>query len=36
VNDSIKELLSGITIADLAESPETGTALGSGLVTIAL
>ncbi|WP_263416087.1 RrF2 family transcriptional regulator [Terriglobus albidus] len=36
VNDSIKELLSGITVADLAEPAETGTALGSGLVTIAL
>jgi len=40
VNDSIKELLSGIRISDLAEpaateiQPEQGAAVGSGLVTI--
>ncbi len=39
VNDSIKELLSGITIADLAEPQDStapATALGGGLVSIAL
>ncbi|HEY9139175.1 MAG TPA: Rrf2 family transcriptional regulator [Terriglobus sp.] len=39
VNDSIKDLLSGITIADLAEPQDTAapaTALGGGLVSIAL
>src|SRR5215471_21062980 len=40
VNDSIKELLSGIYISDLAESGENsnppGTTVGGGLVTIAL
>lgn len=42
VNDSIKELLSGLHIADLAEAPDHdgaragGTPVGSGLVTIAV
>ena len=41
VNDSIKDLLSGIRIADLIEAPEvnvapTGVSLGSGLITIAV
>ncbi|SDF82859.1 MULTISPECIES: Rrf2 family transcriptional regulator [Terriglobus] len=39
VNDSIKELLSGITIADLAEPQDTAVpanTLGGGLVSIAL
>jgi Rrf2 family protein len=37
VNDSIKELLSGIHISDLAEASDSeGTPVGSGLVTIAL
>lgn len=40
VNDSIKELLSGIHIADLVEasdgSPSRGVTVGGGLVTIAL
>jgi Rrf2 family protein len=41
VNDSIKDLLSGIRIADLAEPPEGSkhenqAAVGSGLVTIAV
>ncbi|MEG9431160.1 RrF2 family transcriptional regulator [Terriglobus sp. ADX1] len=39
VNDSIKELLSGITIADLAEPQDTAepaNTLGGGLVSIAL
>lgn len=41
VNDSIKELLSGIRIADLAEQPEeasksSGAAVAGGLVTIAM
>jgi hypothetical protein len=39
VNDSIKELLSGIVIADLAEPQEAGgaaQALAGGLVTIAV
>ena len=40
VNDSIKELLSGIYIADLAEAPDAehpgGTPVGGGLVSIAL
>lgn len=40
VNDSIKDLLSAIRIADLIEAPEpnathTGVSLGSGLITIA-
>jgi Rrf2 family protein len=41
VNDSIKDLLSGLRIADLAEAPESGrqehqTAVGGGLVSIAV
>lgn len=39
VNDSIKDLLSGIVIADLAEPPDAAaptTALGGGLVSIAV
>jgi len=39
VNDSIKDLLSGIRIADLIEAPEAmeaGEMLGGGLVSIAL
>jgi Rrf2 family protein len=39
VNDSIKELLSGITVADLAEPQDTAApanTLGGGLVSIAL
>ena len=41
VNDSIKDLLSGIRIADLVESPESGprspgAPVGGGLVSIAL
>src|SRR6201997_2122492 len=40
VNDSIKELLSGIYISDLAEAsegvPSRGVTVGGGLVTIAL
>ena len=39
VNDSIKDLLSGIRIADLIEAPASGehkTAVGGGLVSIAL
>lgn len=37
VNDSIKDLLSGITVADLAEPAEPeGQPLGGGLVSIAL
>jgi Rrf2 family protein len=41
VNDSIKDLLSGIRIADLAEAPDSashaaGSPVGGGLVSIAL
>ena len=41
VNDSIKDLLSGIRIADLAEQPDeaanhSGSVVASGLVTIAM
>ena len=41
VNDSIKDLLSGIRIADLAEAPGAdqhfaGASVGSGLITIAV
>jgi Rrf2 family protein len=41
VNDSIKDLLSAIHIADLAEAPESGAnrsgaSVGSGLITIAV
>jgi Rrf2 family protein len=40
VNDSIKDLLSGIRIADLAEAPDpnhkSGASVGSGLITIAV
>jgi Rrf2 family protein len=40
VNDSIKELLSGIRIGDLVESPDPnqrpGASVGSGLITIAM
>jgi len=39
VNDSIKELLSGIRISDLAEAPEgnrSGALVGGGLVSIAV
>jgi Rrf2 family protein len=41
VNDAIKDLLSGIRIADLAEAPEpgaghAGASVGSGLITIAV
>ena len=39
VNDSIKDLLSGIRIADLTEAPESGAdraPVGGGLVSIAL
>jgi Rrf2 family protein len=41
VNDSIKDLLSGIRIADLVEAPEsgphrTGASVGGGLISIAV
>ena len=40
VNDSIKDLLSAIRIADLAEAPDpgqkSGASVGSGLITIAV
>jgi len=41
VNDSIKDLLSGIRIADLAEAPDTsaqaaGASVGGGLISIAV